>query len=89
MLSDVDARTFHLCFRVPRTVEEESALVSEARPSGMNSKDENVKTSGLRSLEVFSKITIFTSCVLSKTIWSTWLRYRSTTGLLIYPGGGK
>ena len=88
MLSDEDAITFHLRLRVARTVEEESALVSETRPSGMNSKDENIEISGLRSLEAFSKITIFTSCVLSKTIWSTWLRYRLTTGLLIYPGGG-
>ena len=35
----MDASTANSCFRDPRTVEEESALVSEARPSSTKYKD--------------------------------------------------
>ena len=78
---EMDASTANSCFRVPRTVkEDQSALVSVARPSGTKNKHkwmveilrewQRTRTLKPPDLEVgnVSKITIFTTCVLSRTI---------------------
>ncbi|CAH3188018.1 unnamed protein product, partial [Porites evermanni] len=74
---EMDASTANSCFRVPRTVkEDQSALVSVARPSGTKNKHkwmveilrewQRTRTLKPPDLEVgnVSKITIFTTCVL-------------------------
>ena len=77
-----------LCERVPRTVEEEFAVVCKARPCSIKNKHKweveiywewsmNIEISGFRSLKCFSNIS---ACVLSRAIWRRRMLYRS--GLL-------
>ena len=65
------------------TVEEESALVSEARSRKINGRwkffenDKGQEHSNFRisKLEEFSNIATFMSCVMSKTMWRKWMLY--------------
>ena len=74
-------------FRFPRTVEDESALVSEARPKSTQYKDKwsveivrewqrtkNFKFPDLKVGNVFNDYD-FISCVVSRTMMRTWILY--------------
>ena len=84
-LRERDAIIGNARFRFPRKVEEETALVSEARTQSTKYKEkwaveifENGKgrehlNFRVWKLEPFSKITTFISCVMSRIMWRTWI----------------